>query len=462
MNDQPNFQNKLNRVLEKIQEIVERSADGDYIYRGEPEQYEEEPYLGKVSSNLYREYRDVEAEHFDITVVQKEILDRAREYIGEAVSDFEILTELQHRGGNTNLIDFTSDFLIALFFACDGSHGKPGRVIFVKKQSENYKIEKASNTISRANSQKSIFVQSDIGFIEPEQFKAICIPSGLKAHILDYLQKHHDISTKTIYNDLQGFIENRRIHRSAYTEFYRGLTRQERGDEAEDLKEKHDHYDSAVSCYTEALKQNSQMFNAYHNRGIAYSDKGEYDAALQDFSKVIELNPDDANAYRMRGIVYSEKAEYDAALQDFNKAIELEPDNAKTHHDRGVVHIRKDEYDAALQDFSKIIEFEPDNANTYLYRGGTYHISGEHEKAIQDFSKVIELEPDNADAYCNRGEAWLHLKEWEKARADLTFAKKSGFDIIDSFQNDYECVEDFEQKNNIQLPEDIAAMLRRQ
>ena len=35
--------------------------------------------------------------------------------------DFEILTELQHYGGKTNLIDFTTDYLIALFFACDGS-----------------------------------------------------------------------------------------------------------------------------------------------------------------------------------------------------------------------------------------------------------------------------------------------------------------------------------------------------
>ena len=35
---------QLSQVLEKIQEIAEKSADGDYIYRGEPEHYD------KVSS----------------------------------------------------------------------------------------------------------------------------------------------------------------------------------------------------------------------------------------------------------------------------------------------------------------------------------------------------------------------------------------------------------------------------
>ena len=61
-----------------------------------------------------------------------------------------------------------------------------------------------------------------------------------------------------------------------------------------------------------------------------------------------------------------------------------------------------------------------------------------------------------------RGEAWLHLKEWGKARADLTFARNRDFDIIASFRKQHKNVVDFEQKNNIQLPEDIAAMLKPQ
>ena len=38
------------RIREKISEIEEKSADGDYIYRGEPKDY------GKVSSSLWRKY----------------------------------------------------------------------------------------------------------------------------------------------------------------------------------------------------------------------------------------------------------------------------------------------------------------------------------------------------------------------------------------------------------------------
>ena len=48
-------QTELNRILEIIGKIVKISAEGDYIYRGEPECYE------KVSSNLWRELESAKA-----------------------------------------------------------------------------------------------------------------------------------------------------------------------------------------------------------------------------------------------------------------------------------------------------------------------------------------------------------------------------------------------------------------
>ena len=40
-------------------------------------------------------------------------------------------------------------------------------------------------------------------------------------------------------------------------------------------------------------------------------------------------------------------------------------------------------------------------------------------------------------------------------------ARDMDFDIIASFQSDYESVEDFEAKNGVTLPKDIAALFQR-
>ena len=36
---QPNPQTELNKILEIIGKIAKKSADGDYIFRGEPQRY---------------------------------------------------------------------------------------------------------------------------------------------------------------------------------------------------------------------------------------------------------------------------------------------------------------------------------------------------------------------------------------------------------------------------------------
>ena len=104
-------QTEFNRILEIIGKIAKMSADGDYIYRGEQECYE------KVSSNLWRELKELNLLNLDIKEVKKRELEEAKRYSNKT-DDFEILIELQHFGGKTNLIDFTTNHYVALFFAC--------------------------------------------------------------------------------------------------------------------------------------------------------------------------------------------------------------------------------------------------------------------------------------------------------------------------------------------------------
>ena len=480
----------LDKVLEKINEIAKESATDDYIYRGESKD------RGIVSSSLYREYDDIEAEHFDIAVVQADILRAAHEYTLHKMEDFELLATLQHHGDKTNLIDFTTDYLVALFFACDGDAGEPGRVILLRRRSESgsetYEVKRPPRTIRRAEAQKSIFVQAPKGFVEPDRI--VTIPAHLKAALLEYLRNHHDISTKTIYNDLQGFIEKRGLHKNTYTEFYKGVTSQGRADSAKTKAERQKCYNDAIAHYTEAIDLDPELTEAYNNRGLAYARKGDFEVAIEDFNKTIDLDPEDAGVYSDRGLAYFRKGDFEVAIEDFNKAIDLDPENAQFYNGRGLTYVGKGDFEVAIEDFNKAIDLDPEDAqfyngrgltyvgkedfevaiedfnkaidldpegvNGYTGRGLAYFRKGDFEVAIEDFNKAIDLDPENALFYSGRGEVWLQLKKWQKAKADLTTAKKMGFDIIKSFHGDYESVEDFETKNKVKVPEDIATLLR--
>lgn len=224
MENQSNSQNTLNAILEIIRGIAEKSDSDNYIYRGEPDIYD------RVSSSLWRECeRKMQTENFDIQAIEGLILDSAKNYTPEQ-EEIEIWAELQHYGGHTNLIDFTTDSHIALFFACDRFFDKPGRIIFLgeEAQDENQVEKKTQNPRNRIIAQKSVFIRPPTGVVEPDD--VIIIPVHLKQPILGYLDKHHGISTETIYNDLHGFIRNQDIHQSACIEFYVGSMQQQTGD----------------------------------------------------------------------------------------------------------------------------------------------------------------------------------------------------------------------------------------
>ena len=139
--------------------------------------------------------------------------------IEEAV-EREILTELQHYGGITNLIDFTTDFLIAIFFACSGNPKDDGRVILLQKtKSIENMILHPQNPRHRVVAQKSVFLHPPKGFVDVSANSIVTIPAHLKGRFLKYLRKFHGISTETIYNDIHGFIRNQNIQQNAYIQF---------------------------------------------------------------------------------------------------------------------------------------------------------------------------------------------------------------------------------------------------
>ncbi len=287
----------LSRVLEKICEIVEKSADRDYIFRGEPECYP------KVSSGLYRQYvEDLGRDTPDmVTIIQEVVIvEMAKEYLRQT-DELEILTELQHYGGKTNLIDFTTDYLIALFFACDGSRDRDGRLILLKRESEDYEVRNPANTVKRAGFQKSVFVQAPKGFVEPDN--EIAIPKDIKQPILNYLQKYHDISAKHIYSDIHGYIRWLSVHIDAHVEAAKGMIFQQRGSAENNRKKRLKWNKKAILHYTEALKLNPSLFDVYDKRGTIYLDKDDHDRAIQNYNKAIELYPDYAEAYANRGLI---------------------------------------------------------------------------------------------------------------------------------------------------------------
>jgi len=154
---------------------------------------------------------------------------------------------------------------------------------------------------------------------------------------------------------------------------------------------------NAIADYTEALKRDSKGAGAgaYAFRGEAYLDNHEYDSAISDFDAALQLGLSDASSraftYVNRGIAHDEKGDIPGAIADFTEALRINPGLIKAYHHRGVANIHKGDSDRAIADFSRFIEQDPSNPLGYASRASAYRLAGDEESAMRDERRAAEL-----------------------------------------------------------------------
>jgi len=124
------------------------------------------------------------------------------------------------------------------------------------------------------------------------------------------------------------------------------------------------------------------LSGAFVNRGQALDSQGEHDRAVQDYDQAIRmgdeairLNPNDENAFHNRGLAYSNKGDYDRAIQDLDQAVRLNPNSAGTLVTRAAAYGRKGDYNRSIQDADQAIRLDPQGppaGQGRVARGGNF------------------------------------------------------------------------------------------
>ena len=260
--------------------------------------------------------------------------------------EYKILCQIQHYGGSTNLIDFTTDYFVTLFFACINDRTKPGRVIFVKATPLPVRIKDA-----RIQAQKSVFVwDRQDGFLTPDDSDQVMVPTQLKDPLLLYLKQCHDISSETLFPDIQGAVDFWNSKQSPWFHNHKAeLKRKQKADE------------EAIRIYGKSLEIELDP-QVLAGRGISNFNLERWDAAHEDLKKAIMLFDADwrwklrsqrnwAIAHYMRGMTLIQWQRWDEALQDLNAAKDKRFKVAtEFHQDFGGITAFENEYGLSLPD----------------------------------------------------------------------------------------------------------------
>ncbi|MYD63727.1 MAG: FRG domain-containing protein [Gemmatimonadetes bacterium] len=226
------YYNEVIKEIARLTEIRRGFGSVQTLYRGENECFP------SVSSGLYRYFsghdawnakNDDEKELF-LFNYEKKIVQHASIFAGYGDEDYsvenkscvenfsskqwELLADVQHRGGITNFIDFTRDVNIALFFACYSEANSPwtqnhlrdnnkdGRIILYHQVSIQPKhVVWNFPQVAYSRIQSGVLVRPrtyGIMDINESCIDIITIPAQKKREILGYLAGLYNIKLLTI------------------------------------------------------------------------------------------------------------------------------------------------------------------------------------------------------------------------------------------------------------------------
>jgi tetratricopeptide (TPR) repeat protein len=164
--------------------------------------------------------------------------------------------------------------------------------------------------------------------------------------------------------------------------------------------------DRALADYTQAIRLNPNLADAYGGRAIVYQMKGNHDQCIADCTQSIRLSQNRADVspsvsagmYHIRGDSYFAKSYFDQAIDDYNQALRLDPNNALTYANRGRAYSWKGDINQAFADCNQAIQMNPNFANAYAFRGIVYVQIGNFEQGMADLNTAMRIEPNNAVA----------------------------------------------------------------
>lgn len=175
----------------------------------------------------------------------------------------------------------------------------------------------------------------------------------------------------------------------------------------------------ALRFYSEAIRLDSKMANAYGNRGIVRAALRDYQGALEDYSRAIKYDSTNYHSYYNRAQVREKFNDVNGAIQDYTAAHMLNPRDAEVICNRGIAYRLAGNYERALSDLAEALKLDPNDWIVYYNRGSIKTNMGQFDGAADDLTRCIDLKPDMAEAYHQRALAYSFVGKVAQSKADF-------------------------------------------
>ncbi|OAA29715.1 hypothetical protein AT15_01350 [Kosmotoga arenicorallina S304] len=157
-------------------------------------------------------------------------------------------------------------------------------------------------------------------------------------------------------------------------------------------------------------------FEGFHDRIMAYADRGHYDIAQKYLDIIYEEGVDKDIVAELKGTFYIEQGEIERGIDWLKIALKENPSLVSAYSTLGQTYFNLGRYEESIQCWEKELELVPNHIVTYFMLADAYNLAGKAEKAIEILQKLVDNDPNNLLAKYQLMELYEEQKEIEKAK----------------------------------------------
>lgn len=178
-------------------------------------------------------------------------------------------------------------------------------------------------------------------------------------------------------------------------------------------------YDEAIRWFSDALRHDAKLSEAWAARGWVYAELGQLDKAEADYTQALRLNPADAETWCNRGHVRTKLGQLEAAIADLSQALRLDPELREAYHARAWAYSHAAQYEKAVADYSAALDRAGDDAYLRFDRAICLTALKRYAEALADLNVALRREPNDLRFYGARGAVRVYLGDCAGGAEDL-------------------------------------------
>ncbi len=373
----------------------------------------------ELSSSLKRKYDLFDSKA--LIALQKEFIKYYKQKHHNNINNLQILTKMKYYNTPTILIDFTTDFWHAFWFALSSEDNeknlnKPFSIFYFEYNSIRDQIEEndwfsknvytaPKRIIEPPTYQKSYFVldnEDKLTISKKDKIKKINFSGELREKILIFLA-NKDINSNTIFPNEKGFFKEFSSI-SSMNYFFSGYSEVEKGN-----------YQKAEKMYRLAISLNSSYSPSFNNLGLLLVNQNRDKEAEEMFFKAIGLADNLPEPYKNLSNLFVKQNKIKEAIKMYKKTLELNPNDNEVYNSLGNLFEKQHKDKSAEEMFKKAISLNPSYSIAYNNLGLLYDKQNKLEDSERMYRKSLDLDFMNPNTYINFGNLFAKQKKLEQA-----------------------------------------------